>query len=138
MKHMNDSAKPIDYKNFGEKYCDCVSKQPLKGEDAIKKATQLCMSRTLLHDTMDALEEEVGLSEAKDSDFLEYCQDRWNLVYPKLSVEDKKFTTDYCECAKPKLMTLISKSDAYTDKEYEDQIDIVSSACSGIVPANSN
>jgi hypothetical protein len=82
---------------------------------------------------MDSLEEEVGLSEAKDTDIKEYCEDRWNLIYPKQTDEDKKFTTAYCECAKPKLMNLIQKADNMTDKQYEDGIDEIAAACSGNV-----
>jgi hypothetical protein len=91
------------------------------------------MSRTLLHDAMDSLEEEVGLSEAKESDITEYCQDRWNLVYPKQSEEDKKITAAYCECAKPKLLDLIKQSDNMTDKQYDAGINDVAAACSGNV-----
>ena len=91
------------------------------------------MSRTLLHDTMDSLEEEVGLTEAKDTDFMEYCQDRWNLIYPKPTDEGKKFTQAYCECAKPKLMDLIKQSDKMTDKQYNDGVDSVAAACSANV-----
>ncbi len=137
MQKINDSADKVDFKNFGEKYCTCAANQ-LAGQqspsqDMLQKAIQLCMSRTLLHDAMDSVEEEVGLSEAKDTDVMEYCEDRWNLIYPKQTEEDKKFTTAYCECAKPKLMDLIKQSDNMTDKQYDDAIDNVAAACSGNV-----
>ncbi|MCL9685658.1 hypothetical protein [Legionella maioricensis] len=133
MKKIGDSADKVDFKNFGEKYCTCAAGQPLDNEAAIQKAIQLCLSRTLLHDAMDSLEEEVGLSEAKDTDINEYCEDRWNLIYPKQTDEDKKATTAYCECAKPKLMDLIKKAENMTDKEYDDGINDVAAACSGNV-----
>ncbi len=133
MKKIGDSADKIDFKNFGEKYCTCAAAQPLDNDAAIQKAIQLCMSRTLLHDAMDSLEQEVGLSEAKDTDINEYCEDRWNLVYPKQTDADKQITAAYCECAKPKLMDLIKKADNMTDKQYEEGIDDVASACSGKV-----
>lgn len=133
MKKINDSSDKVDFKNFGEKYCTCAAAQPLDNDAAIQKAIQLCMSRTLLHDAMDSLEEEVGLSEAKDTDINEYCEDRWNLIYPKQTDEDKKITTAYCECAKPKLMDLIKKADSMTDKQYDEGINDVAAACSGNV-----
>lgn len=133
MKQVNDLANPVEFKNFGEKYCDCISKQRLNSDEEMKKAKQLCMSRTLLHDSMDTLEDDVGLSDAKGSDVMDSCQHTWSIVYPKLSDEDKKFTTDYCLCAKPKLIKLIKKADDLTDKAYYDQIDSVAAACSGVV-----
>lgn len=133
MQKSGDAADKVDYKNFGEKYCGCAANQPLDNDAAIQKAIQLCMSRTLLHDAMDSLEEEVGLSEAKDTDINEYCEDRWNLIYPKQTDADKKITTAYCECAKPKLMDLIKQSDNMTDKQYDDGINTIAAACSGNV-----
>lgn len=133
MKKIDASADKVDYKNFGEKYCGCAATQPLDNDASIQKAVQLCMSRTLLHDAMDSLEEEVGLSEAKDTDIIEYCNDRWTLVYPKQTAADKQVTTAYCECAKPKLMDLIKESDNITDKQYDDGINNVAAACSGNV-----
>lgn len=130
MKKSDDAKDKVDYKNFGEKYCGCAANQPLDNEEAIQKAIHLCMSRTLLHDAMDSLEDEVGLSEAKDSDITEYCQDRWNLVYPKLTDEDKKLTVAYCECAKPQLMELIKQADNMTDKAFDEGVDKVAAACS--------
>ncbi|CEG56930.1 hypothetical protein [Legionella fallonii] len=137
MQKINDSAEKVDYKNFGEKYCTCASNQLRDKkdltQDMLQKAMQLCMSRTLLHDAMDSVEEEVGLSEAKDTDVMEYCEDRWKLIYPKQTDDDKKITTAYCECAKPKLMDLIKQADNMTDKQYDDAIDSVAAACSGNV-----
>lgn len=133
MKKIGGAADKVDYKNFGEKYCGCAAGQPLTDDAAIQKAIQLCMSRTLLHDAMDSLEEEVGLTEAKDTDINEYCTDRWNLIIPKQTDEDKKITTAYCECAKPKLMDLIKQSDKMTDKQYDEGINVVAAECSGNV-----
>ncbi|KTD50879.1 hypothetical protein [Legionella quateirensis] len=133
MSKGEQATDKVDYKNFGEKYCACASTQPLDNQEAIKKAIQLCLSRTLLHDAMDSLEEEIGLSDAKAADLTEYCQDKWSLIYPKQTEEDKKFTTSYCECAQPKLMELIKKSETITDKEYDQSIDTIAGDCSGNV-----
>lgn len=130
MKKAAKSADQVDYKNFGEKYCACASTQPLTNDAAIKNAIQLCMSRTLLHDAMDSLEEEVGLTDAKDTDIDEYCQDRWSLIYPNQTDADRKGITAYCECAKPKLLELIKQSETITDKQYSETIDTIAQACS--------
>ena len=133
MKKIDDSAEKVDYKNFGEKYCECAAAQPLDNAAAIQKAIQLCMSRTLLHDAMDSLEEEVGLSEAKDTDVNEYCADRWELIYPKQTEADKKITAAYCECAKPQLMELMKGADKMTDRQYDEGINNVAASCSNNV-----
>ncbi|MDR3443497.1 MAG: hypothetical protein P4L65_10870 [Legionella sp.] len=130
MKNAADVKDPVDYKNFGEKYCGCAAKEPLDNDAAVQKAVQLCMSRTLIHDAMDSMEDEVGLSKAKDSDIMEYCQDRWNLLYPKQTDEDKKLIAAHCECAKPKIVELIKQSDKMTDKQYDEGLDAVAAACS--------
>ncbi|MDP3268292.1 MAG: hypothetical protein Q8M40_04520 [Legionella sp.] len=133
MKKSEQIKDKIDYKNFGEKYCSCAATQPLSSDAEISKAIQTCMSQTLLHDAMDSLEEEVGLSEAKATDIDEYCNDRWDLIYPDKSDEAKKITTAYCSCANPKLMDLIKHSDNQTDKQYNDAINSIAASCSGIV-----
>lgn len=133
MAHSEQAKDKVDYKNFGEKYCGCAATQPLDSQDAIKKAIQVCMSRTLLHDAMDSLEEDVGLKEAKDSDVSEYCMDRWTLIAAGQSAEAQSAASAYCECAKPKLMDLIKGSDNMTDKQYDEQIDTIAGACSGNV-----
>lgn len=130
MKKADDAKDKVDFKNFGEKYCGCAAKLPLDNDAAVQKAIHICMSRTLLHDAMDSLEDEVGLSKAKDSDIADYCQNRWDLIYPKQSDEDKKLITAYCECAKPKLTDLLKRSNDMTDKQYDAEIDTVADACS--------
>lgn len=132
-----DLAKDkVDYKNFGEKYCSCAAQQPLNDDASVQKAIQLCMSRTLLHDAMDSLEDEIGLSKAQDSDVMNHCQDRWNLIYPNLSDADKQKTIAYCDCAKPKLMALIKQSDNMTDKQYDEGIDGIAADCSSSALVN--
>jgi hypothetical protein len=127
----SDAAKDkVDYKNFGEKYCGCAAKQPLNNDGEVQTAIQLCMSRTLLHDAMDSLEDEVGLKKATDTDISGYCQNRWALVLPNLNDAEKQKTMAYCECAKPKLADLIKQSDNMTDKQYDEGIDTVAADCS--------
>lgn len=130
MEKANMAKDKVDYKNFGEKYCKCAANQPLISDEEVQKAIQLCISRTLLHDAMDSLEDEVGFNKAKDTEITEYCHDRWNLIYPDLSDENKKKTMAYCDCAKPKLMNLMKQSDNMTDKQYEDGINEIADSCS--------
>ncbi|KTC78390.1 hypothetical protein [Legionella brunensis] len=130
MKRMDDIKDKVDYKNFGEKYCECAAKQPLDTQEAINKTMQLCMSQTLLQDTMDSLENEVGLDKANADDVNEYCTDRFTLVFPKMNDNDKQASSEYCSCAKPKLVALLKTADNMTDKQYTDQINEIAAACS--------
>ncbi|KTD05114.1 hypothetical protein [Fluoribacter gormanii] len=129
MKKADEVKDKVDFKNFGEKYCGCAAKQPLDNEAAVQKAAQVCISRTLLHDAMDSIEEDVGLDKAKDSDVADYCQSRWALVIPKQTDEDKKLINTFCDCAKPKLVDLLKKSNDMTDKQYYAEIDTVADTC---------
>ncbi|PWY56766.1 hypothetical protein DGG96_04985 [Legionella qingyii] len=129
MKKADEVKDKVDFKNFGEKYCGCAAKQALDNEAAIQKAAQLCISRTLLHDAMDSIEEDVGLDKAKDSDIADYCQNRWALVIPKQTDDDKKLINTFCDCAKPKLVDLLKKSNDMTDKQYYAEIDGVADTC---------
>lgn len=135
--NLQDKEK-IDYQNFGEKYCACAAKEPLNSTEAVNKAAQVCISRTLLHDTMDALEEDVGLNDLTPGDIDESCHDRWGLIYLSMSDEDKKATTAYCECAKPKLMDLVNRSEKMTDMAYATAIDEIAATCSTNVRAQTS
>ncbi|CEK10966.1 hypothetical protein [Legionella hackeliae] len=136
MKRIDDIKDKIDYKNFGEKYCECAAQQPLDTQEAINKTMQLCMSQTLLQDTMDSLENEVGLEKATDSDVNEYCQDRFSLVFPQMGDKDKQAAESYCSCAKPKLAALLKTADDMTDKQYSDEIKNIAATCSANVQDN--
>lgn len=131
LKRINDVGDKVSYKNFGEKYCACAQTQPLDTDAAVDKAIQVCMSRTLLRDSMDSLEDSVGLTKASDKDVGQYCHDRWNLIYPQMTDQAKQSAAAYCECSKPKLAELLKKSENMTDKDYYDQIDSIAAACSG-------
>ncbi|ASQ45654.1 hypothetical protein [Legionella clemsonensis] len=129
MKRM-DSRDKVDYKNFGEKYCECVSQYSLDTQETINKAMRLCMSQTLLQDTMDALENEVGLDKATGEDINEYCEDRFMLVFPTMDDKNRQVTASYCHCAEVKLATFLKTADSMTDKEYNDTIKNIASYCS--------
>src|SRR5437588_7775328 len=55
------------YTTLFRSYCGCAAKQPLNNDAAVQKAVRLCMSRTLLHDTMDTIEDDVGLEDRKST-----------------------------------------------------------------------
>ena len=129
MQSAGDAADKVDFKNFGEKYCGCASKLPLNNTEDANKAIKTCLSQTLLHDAMDSVEEEVGLTEAKDTDITAACEGRWKLIMVKPTEADKKAASAYCECAKPKLVDLIKQSNSMTDKQYAQAIDAVADSC---------
>lgn len=130
MKRLDNIRDKVDYKNFGEKYCECASQHPLDNQEAINKTMQLCMSQTLLQDTMDSLENEVGLDKAAGEEINEYCEDRFTLVFPAMNDKDKETTARYCSCAEPKLAALLKTADSMTDKEYSNEIKKIASSCS--------
>jgi hypothetical protein len=136
MKRETNVANLTDYKNFGEKYCACALTQPLDTDAAVDKAIQVCMSRTLLRNTMDSLEEEIGLEKASDKDVSQFCQDTWNLIYPKMNDQAKQIATSFCDCSQPKLVSLLKSSTNMTDKDYYAQIDAVAASCSGPIESS--
>lgn len=133
-----DIKEAVDYKNFGEKYCECASTQPLQDSAAVDKAAQVCMTRTLLHDAVDSMEEDKKLDNATAADIGEYCHDRWDLVYPKMDDKLKSTAATYCDCANPEILSLIKGSDSMTDKQYYDKIDEIAATCSAklVAPAS--
>lgn len=136
MKRMTTIKDQVSYKNFGEKYCSCAQTQPLDTDIAVDKAIQVCMSRTLLHDAMDSLEDSVGLAKATDKDVTQYCLAKWDLIYPQITDRAKEIATAYCECSKLKLVELVKNADAMTDKAYSDQIDSIAASCSSEIKPN--
>jgi hypothetical protein len=124
------------YQNYGDRYCSCVATQPLDSSAAINKAAQICMSKTLLHDTMDALADDVGLNELTLGDIAENCEDRWTLIYPAMNAADRSASLAYCGCAKPKLLSLSKNADKMTDQVYSNEIDTIAASCSQMVKAD--
>lgn len=132
MGRNTDVTDKMDFKNFGEKYCKCAeTQQPLDSQEAVNKAAQVCMSRTLLQDAMDNVEEKVGLDKVTSQDIENACQDRWHLVYPKMDDNDKKIASSYCSCANSKLADLSKRAANMTDDEYYKEINGIAATCSG-------
>lgn len=127
---MEIAAKNIDminYKNFGEKYCDCASSKPLDSQTDLDKAAQICVSQILLHDTMDNLEDEVGLAKLTQEQILSGCQEKWKILYPDQP------SKNYCQCAAPKLYEMNHNSENMTDKEWYEKMNSIADNCAGNV-----
>lgn len=123
----------VDYKNFGEKFCNCGSSQPLDTDADVSKAAQMCMSRTMLHDTMDYLEEKKGLDNLSEEKIESACLDKWNMVYPNINEKGKGQIKEYCQCAAPKLNDLNDDRDNVTDKEWNDKVNSIAATCASRV-----
>ncbi|WP_028388881.1 hypothetical protein [Legionella fairfieldensis] len=133
MKRVSDVKDQVGYKIFGEKYCNCAQTQPLDNDAAVNQAIQVCISRTLLHETMNSLKNNVDLNKVTENDIEQHCQDKWNLIYPQTLYKEKQNTLVYCECSKSRLFKLLEQTGNRTEKEYEDQIDAIAAACSATI-----
>ncbi|MFC3907962.1 hypothetical protein ACFORL_02555 [Legionella dresdenensis] len=132
MERAGEIKDKVDFQNFGEQYCDCAAlQQPLNDSEAINHASQVCMSRTLLVDAMNKLDDDEGLDKATKDNIMEYCQDSWALVYPDMNETVKQSAEAYCACAEPKLLDLATKSGDMTDKQFNDAVNGVAATCSG-------
>lgn len=120
----------VDYKNFGEKYCDCASSKKLDSQADLEKAAQICVSQILLHDTMDNLEDRVGLAKLSQEQILSGCQYKWKMLYPDRPSEN------YCQCAAPKLYEMNHNSENMTDKEWYEKMNAIADSCAGNVTPN--
>lgn len=136
MEMAGNTSDKDEYKNFGEKYCSCAAGKSLNSKDEIAKAAQICMSQTLLKDTMDGLGDSVGLKNLTQESIQTGCQDKWKIIYPEM--DDKLMTsvTSYCQCASPKLMELNKNRDNVTDKQWYDTIETIANDCAGNVAAD--
>lgn len=136
MKRANEAKDQADYKNFGEKYCACAATQSLNNQEEIDRAIQVCMARTLLQDAMDSAKKDPGLDKATEANIGDFCQDKWNLVYPNMSERGKAASQAYCACAKSKLADIAkTSSNTATDKEYTEAINGVAASCSATLKA---
>ena len=123
----------VEYKNFGEKYCNCVAKQPLDSDAQMATAAKVCMSRVLLHDSMDTLEDEVGLSSLTADKIETGCLSKWDTIATALAGDAKGQVNNYCKCASPQLTDMNTNRDNFTDKAWADKIDSIADSCAGNV-----
>ncbi|MBA3535474.1 MAG: hypothetical protein H0T84_02515 [Tatlockia sp.] len=133
MKRFADVKDKSSYQNFGQKYCACALTQPLDTDAAVDKAIQICMSRTLLQDSMDSLKAEVGLDKATENDVNQFCLNKWKLIYPQMSEQAKLNTAAFCTCSQPKLTELIKNFKTMVDKDFKVQVDTIAGTCADMV-----
>lgn len=133
-----DVTDKVAYKNFGEKFCACAVDKPLDNDAAINKTAQLCMSQTLLHDSMDTLSDEKGLANLNTDQIQGACVAKWVSLYPKMADEAKTSTTNFCSCSAPQLNDLVKKQNDVTDKQYSDQINTIADGCADKVKMDSS
>lgn len=133
MKRFADVQDKLAYQNFGQKYCACALTQPLDTDTAVDKAIQVCMSRTLLAEAMDALRTQVSFEKATDKDINQFCQNKWKLIYPQMSAQAQQNTTAFCTCAQPKLAELVKNFKTMVDNDFKAQIDTIAGTCSEMV-----
>ncbi len=131
MERAGDSSDKVAFQNFGEKFCDCASTKTITTDAEMGKAAQVCMSQTLLHSTMDTLEDKEGLRNATDTKISDSCMGVWNIIYPKMDDAAKAKATAYCQCAAPKL-SAVAQEDV-TDQQYTQKVSGVADDCAGNV-----
>lgn len=126
-----DQDDKVLYLMVGEKYCACALTQPFDSSRVESQVKHLCIPRSLLRDTMDGVRDEVGFREVTLGDINEYCQDRLNMVYPKMKGINKKTDLGFCTCAKEKLLNLTRRADKIPDESYIQEINGIAKECSG-------
>lgn len=119
------------YQNFGDKYCTCVAGLPLNNVDEIVRTARNCISRTLLLDAMEAIDDDLGYTQTTLGDINEYCQDRWALIYPQMTDADKRAGDTYCNCAKSPLLALAKKSDSMGYQAFDSAVEEIAKNCAG-------
>lgn len=129
MEGSDKATDKVAFKNFGEKYCGCMSEKPLTDKDSVKKFAPVCMSQVLLRDTMDTTESEKGLANATQEGVEASCNNEWVVVNSGLNGITKEAKSPYCTCAAPKLMELNKARDNYTDKEWYEKVDGIAKDC---------
>lgn len=120
----------VAYKDFGEKYCQCLTDKPLQPESALKESAGICISQILLTNTMDILESDEGLDNVDETKINQACTTHWALIYTGLTGETKAPDNSYCNCAAPKLNDMNKDRDNLTDKEWSDKINEIAKECS--------
>lgn len=130
LKKADPSIDKQTYKQFGDKYCRCIATENLDNKTDIQKTIRNCLPQTILHDAMDELEEQVTLSEVTTQTIEQYCLNRWSLIYPSQSDEDKKTIQAYCACVKTKLLSFIEQIEKISNKEYNEAINDINTICS--------
>lgn len=125
------SGDSAEFKSYGEKYCDCVASQAIDTDAQMESAAKLCMSRVLLREAMNALQENGGLSNLNTNKIEMSCVKRWDSIATALAGDSIKPMDIYCRCAAPKLLDLSSNRDSYTETTWAEKIDSIADSCAG-------
>lgn len=125
MAREQDLLDMADYKDFGEQYCSCINKNLPENQETRNR----CLAQTLLHDTVQNLDEQQELSDAKIPDINTACQSRWDLIFPHMNSTVKNKATLYCHCVQKGLTLLFANSNEISEQQYTDHIDAIADSC---------
>lgn len=129
---MKDTEKVVDkteYKDFGEKYCNCMADKPMDTDDDMKDSAHLCVSQTLLQTSMETAERELGADNLSESKIRDACIAKWNVIYNGLTGDSKPQASTFCDCAAGKLSAMNANRDNLTDEEWDKEINKIAASC---------
>ncbi len=129
MTNVGDTSDEVTFRDFGQKYCDCVANQPLGQNAGSTKTEAICMSRTALYLTMDNIGADAGLSNLTVDKIKSSCNDIWSIVNPNINAVNKQKNSNICICAAPKLNALAKDKENYTDREWYAKINEIAAGC---------
>lgn len=133
MERADDITDKSNFRNFGEKYCQCAANKTFKNQKDFKRTAQTCISETLLHNAMNMLEDKQGFSNISTSGIETACQNEFKLAFPKMSEETKQASITYCECAAPKLNDLIKNRRTLADTQWIEKMDAIADNCAILI-----
>ncbi len=129
MTKVDNTADEVTFRDFGQKYCDCVASQPLGTNAGSPETEAICMSRTALYLTMDNIGADQGLSNLTEDKIKSSCNDIWSIVNPNINSANKQTYSKICICAAPKLSALAKDKENYTDREWYAKINEIAAGC---------
>lgn len=129
MTNVSSTTDEVTFRDFGQKYCECIAKQPLGTNAGSEKTQNSCMTRTALYLTMDYIGSEEGLSNLTEDKIKSSCNTIWDIATPNNDVAGKQKNSKICACAAPKLNALAKEKENYTDREWYEKIDDITAGC---------
>jgi hypothetical protein len=123
----------IEYTNFGEQYCDCVSVKPLNSVEEVSRTAELCMSQVLLQDMMKGLATKFSREQLSQEKIQSGCFKELKVIYPQMNKNQTVATTNYCHCAVPKIAKINQNNKNLTDKIWAEKIDDIAAECASQV-----
>ncbi len=129
MANADNSSDEVTFRDFGQKYCDCLGSQPPGGTAGAAKAEVTCMARTALNLTMDNIGADQGLSNLTEDKIKASCNNIWDIVGSNTDAANKQKNAQLCVCAASKLNALAKDKDNYTDREWYAKINEIAAGC---------